>query len=47
MLELMANEPSYRWEIFIVELSRLWEYYIGLPVSPRQWQITIPRADEL
>lgn len=39
--------PKNLWEIFVLEISRLWEYYIGLPVSPRQWEIKRPRVDEL
>jgi len=38
---------SYRWEIFVLEISRFWEYYIGLPVSPRKWTIVAPNFDEL
>lgn len=36
-----------RWEIFVLEISRFWEYYIGLPVSPRKWTIVRPNFDEL
>jgi len=28
-------------------MSRLWEYYVGLPVSPRGWSIKRPNLDEL
>lgn len=33
--------------IFIMELSRLWNYYIGLPVPPRSWDFHFPTRDEL
>ncbi|RFU28362.1 hypothetical protein B7463_g7960, partial [Scytalidium lignicola] len=39
--------PKAVWEIFVLEIYRLWQYYIGLPVSPRLWTIRIPRVDEL
>ncbi|PSS08771.1 hypothetical protein M430DRAFT_54138 [Amorphotheca resinae ATCC 22711] len=39
--------PKHVFEIFILELSRFWEYYIGLPVSPRRWEIRRPNLDEL
>ena len=29
------------------ELKRLWQYYIGLPVSPRTWKFDRPSLDEL
>lgn len=31
----------------IFELSRFWEYYIGLPVTPRTWHLERPNLDEL
>ncbi|TAQ87467.1 hypothetical protein B7494_g4198 [Chlorociboria aeruginascens] len=39
--------PKSMWEIFILEASRAWEYYIGLPVTPRRWKIQRPNLDEL
>ncbi|KAA8575396.1 hypothetical protein EYC84_004565 [Monilinia fructicola] len=39
--------PKTMWEIFVLEISRFWEYYIGLPVSPRKWTIVRPNFDEL
>ncbi|KAH8813169.1 endoplasmic reticulum Oxidoreductin 1-domain-containing protein [Xylogone sp. PMI_703] len=39
--------PKSIWEIFILELTRVWEFYVGLPVSPRLWTIRHPRLDEL
>lgn len=36
-----------RWQIFLLEISRLWDYYIGLPVSPRAWSVQRPNLDEL
>jgi hypothetical protein len=33
----------------IMELSRLWQFYIGLPVTPRAWTLNNlrPIVDEL
>lgn len=39
--------PVKAWEILVLELSRFWQYYIGVPVSPRSWKIEHPRPDEL
>ncbi|TVY71399.1 Endoplasmic reticulum oxidoreductin-1 [Lachnellula suecica] len=39
--------PVTMWEILVLEASRAWEYYIGLPVSPRKWEIKRPNIDEL
>jgi len=39
--------PVALWHITISELQRLWQFYIGRPVSPRTWSFEWPRADEL
>ncbi|KEZ42337.1 Endoplasmic oxidoreductin-1 [Scedosporium apiospermum] len=39
--------PGLLWNILKSELSRLYEFYVGLPVSPRIWTIKFPRPDEL
>ena len=39
-----------RFEIFVLEASRLWNYWLGLPVAPRSWKIQLPKEpgrDEL
>lgn len=36
-----------RWQIITSELRRLWQFYIGLPVSPRTWTLARARVDEL
>ncbi|TGO66085.1 hypothetical protein BOTNAR_0069g00350 [Botryotinia narcissicola] len=41
------RSPVTLWEIFVLEISRFWEYYIGLPVTPRKWTIVRPNFDEL
>ncbi|EED16205.1 oxidoreductin [Talaromyces stipitatus ATCC 10500] len=42
--------PRIAWQVVVFESSRLWNYWLGLPVPPRQWKIQIPRPprhDEL
>ncbi|KAI9744554.1 MAG: endoplasmic oxidoreductin-1 [Claussenomyces sp. TS43310] len=39
--------PQNIWQICILELNRFWEFFIGLPVTPRTWRIARPRLDEL
>ncbi|GAP85350.1 putative endoplasmic oxidoreductin-1 [Rosellinia necatrix] len=39
--------PKLLFSIAIFELSRFWEFYIGLPVTPRTWHLERPSFDEL
>ncbi|KAK0731387.1 endoplasmic reticulum Oxidoreductin 1-domain-containing protein [Lasiosphaeris hirsuta] len=39
--------PKTLWEIITSEVQRLWQFYIGLPVSPRTWKFQRPSLDEL
>ncbi|KAI0178778.1 endoplasmic oxidoreductin [Hypoxylon sp. FL1284] len=39
--------PKTLFFIAVSELNRLWEYYIGLPVTPRNWRFQRPSLDEL
>ncbi|KAL2165345.1 hypothetical protein VTH06DRAFT_642 [Thermothelomyces fergusii] len=39
--------PATLWHIATCELRRLWQSFIGLPVSPRTWTFEAPRVDEL
>ncbi|KAK3300198.1 endoplasmic reticulum Oxidoreductin 1-domain-containing protein [Chaetomium fimeti] len=39
--------PAILWQIITSELRRLWQFYIGLPVSPRTWAFERVRVDEL
>lgn len=32
--------------IAIVELSRLWDFWLGLPVKPRSWEFKPPKVRE-
>ncbi|KAF2203747.1 endoplasmic oxidoreductin [Delitschia confertaspora ATCC 74209] len=39
--------PGKALKILIAEISRLWDYWLGLPVAPRSWEIKYPRREEL
>lgn len=39
--------PGLLLKIVIVESSRLWDYWLGLPMRPRSWEVRWPRKDEL
>ena len=45
--KIETNISVQRWEIVTSELKRLYEFYIGLPVSPRTWKFERPNLDEL
>ncbi|KAI1436889.1 endoplasmic oxidoreductin [Xylaria sp. CBS 124048] len=42
-----AHFPGLVFHITIFELNRLWESYIGLPLTPRTWHLERPSLDEL
>ncbi|CAG8956864.1 hypothetical protein HYFRA_00012319 [Hymenoscyphus fraxineus] len=39
--------PKALFDIVVLEAARAWEYYVGLPVTPRKWSIKRPNIDEL
>ncbi|KAI1378623.1 endoplasmic oxidoreductin [Hypoxylon crocopeplum] len=39
--------PKTLFQIAFLELNRLWQFYIGLPVAPRTWRLERPSLDEL
>ena len=39
--------PGKIFKISVVELSRLWSYWLGLPVQQRSWEIKWPTRDEV
>ncbi|KAL2135505.1 hypothetical protein VTI74DRAFT_8236 [Chaetomium olivicolor] len=47
VLKSWVNFPGMLWHIITSELQRLWQFYIGLPVSPRTWTFERVRPDEL
>jgi hypothetical protein len=43
----VTNVTSYSFKIFIMEMSRLWDFWLGLPMRPRSWEIKYPRREDL
>lgn len=39
--------PGKVWLILVEESGRLWNFWLGLPVGPRSWEIHVPSRDEL
>ncbi|KAL9126627.1 MAG: hypothetical protein Q9217_004347 [Psora testacea] len=39
--------PGKIFRIFVIEVSRLWSYWLGLPVQQRSWEIKLPTRNEL
>ncbi|KAI1983121.1 endoplasmic oxidoreductin-1 [Ophidiomyces ophidiicola] len=39
--------PKTAYHITIMELNRLWNYWLGLPTPPRSWKFEFPSRDEL
>ncbi|KAF2085624.1 endoplasmic oxidoreductin [Saccharata proteae CBS 121410] len=39
--------PGKMLKIFIVEISRLWDWWLGMPVKPRSWEFRFPTRREL
>ncbi|KAK5943955.1 endoplasmic oxidoreductin-1 [Knufia obscura] len=50
VLKSWIELPGKLSHIFLMEMSRLWNFWLGLPVPPRSWEIEFPkppRRDEL
>ena len=39
--------PGTLFKVGVVELSRLWSFWLGLPVQERSWEFNFPRREEL
>ena len=39
--------PKKAFTILILELNRLWSFWLGLPVQERSWEIRLPTRDEI
>ena len=39
--------PQKTLNILILEMSRLWNFWLGLPVGPRSWEFHYPTRDEI
>ncbi|KAL2854222.1 endoplasmic reticulum Oxidoreductin 1-domain-containing protein [Aspergillus pseudoustus] len=42
VLKSWYNLPKTVFEIGVLEMNRLWSYWLGLPVPPRAWKIRLP-----
>ncbi|PKS12807.1 hypothetical protein jhhlp_001018 [Lomentospora prolificans] len=47
VLRSWLNFPFLLWQVVSSEMRRFYQYYVGLPISPRTWTIELPRVDEL
>ena len=47
VLSSWVSFPFKAWAIVIMELNRLWNFWLGLPVPERSWDIKFPTRDEL
>ncbi|KAI0517152.1 endoplasmic oxidoreductin [Xylaria bambusicola] len=47
VVKLWLGFPKLLLKIMLFELNRFWEFYIGLPVTPRTWHLERPSFDEL
>ncbi|KAI1077376.1 endoplasmic oxidoreductin [Whalleya microplaca] len=47
VVQRWVSFPKTLFHILLSELNRLWQFYIGLPVTPRNWQFKRPSVDEL
>ena len=47
VLKSWVQMPGKVFKIVIMELNRLWSYWLGLPVNERSWEIKWPSHDEL
>ncbi|KAJ5622445.1 Endoplasmic reticulum oxidoreductin-1 [Penicillium herquei] len=46
VLKSWINAPRTVFEILYMEGQRLWAFWLGLPVPPRQWKIRAPGSDD-
>ncbi|KAF2146943.1 uncharacterized protein K452DRAFT_283142 [Aplosporella prunicola CBS 121167] len=42
VLNQWVNAPAKFFNIAVFEISRLWDYWLGLPVKPRGWEVRFP-----
>ena len=47
VLHSWVTLPSKLFKVGVVELSRLWSFWLGLPVQERSWEFHFPTKDEL
>lgn len=47
VLKSWLGFPAKASTILLIEVSRLWDWWLGLPMRPRSWEIKFPSPDEL
>ncbi|KAF2452692.1 endoplasmic reticulum Oxidoreductin 1-domain-containing protein [Lineolata rhizophorae] len=47
VLRSWVELPGKFWRIAVVETSRLWDFWLGLPPRPRSWEWRVPGREEL
>ncbi|RAL03595.1 ER oxidoreductin [Aspergillus ibericus CBS 121593] len=43
VMKSWINAPKTFFEIAVLEVARVWNYWLGLPVPPRSWKIQLPK----
>lgn len=47
VLKSWITLPGTLFKVGVVEMSRIWSFWLGLPVQERSWEFTFPTRDEL
>ncbi|KAF1986242.1 endoplasmic oxidoreductin [Aulographum hederae CBS 113979] len=47
ILRSWIEMPGKFLRIFLMEMGRLWDYWLGIPVQPRSWEFKFPKKEEL
>lgn len=47
VLRSWVEIPFKFFSIFVMEMNRLWNFWLGLPVPDRSWELRFPSKDEL
>ena len=47
VLRSWVQMPAKLFKVGIMELGRLWNFWLGMPVGERSWEFTFPSRDEL
>ncbi|GAB7347406.1 hypothetical protein MBLNU459_g4332t1 [Dothideomycetes sp. NU459] len=47
VLRAWVTLPGKIWTIFVMEMARLWQIWLGLEVSERSWELRWPSLDEM
>ncbi|KAI0126554.1 endoplasmic oxidoreductin-1 [Xylariales sp. AK1849] len=47
VIRTYVRMPKTVWYIFVTEMNRFWEWFIGLPITPRVWRFERPSLGDL